>query len=121
MDFENLGENVRDFIHEKPLISALIGIFSLLFFAAFVIILIQTSEPKAPTPTFKKDSFSADAKLLIPSAPEAEKEYYPSRIVKNAWEEKDVEPWFTMPDDDTLDSLKDANDSIISDIIGAAP
>lgn len=121
MDFDNLGDTVRDFIHEKPLISALIGIFVALFFAALIIILIQTSKPSAPAQTFRKDSFTADAKLLIPAAPDPEKDYYPSRTIKNAWSEKDIEPWFTKPDEETLKNLEKANDAIISDIIGAAP
>ena len=121
MDFETLGDTLRDFIHEKPLISALIGIFVLLFFAALVIIMIQTSKPAEPVQTFREEPFSADAKLLIPSSPESEKDYYPSRTIKNAWEEKDIEPWFTKPDEETLKNLEKANDAIVSDIIGAAP
>ncbi|MBQ7159057.1 MAG: hypothetical protein IJS09_06520 [Treponema sp.] len=121
MDFDNLGETVRDFVHEKPLISTMIGIFVLLFFASLIIILIQTSKPEVPTQTFRKEPFTADAKLLIPAAPEAEKDYYPSRTIKNAWTEEDIEPWFTKPDEETLKNLEKANDAIVSDIIGAAP
>ncbi len=121
MDFDTLGDTVRDFIHEKPLISAMIGIFVLLFFAAMVILMIQTSKPAASAQTFRTEPFSADAKLLIPAAPEGEKDYYPSRRIKNAWTEEDVEPWFTKPDEETLKNLEKANDAIVSDIIGAAP
>ena len=121
MDFDNLGENVRDFIHEKPLIATLIGIFALFFFTALIIIVIQTSKPKTPSQTFRKDPFTADAKLLIPAAPEIEKDYYPSREAKNTWTEKDIEPWFTKPDGETFKNLESANDKIISDITGAAP
>lgn len=121
MDFDSLGDTVRDFITEKPLISTLIGIFTLLFLAALIIITIQTSQPKSPKQTFAQDPFTADAKLLIPAAPDVEKDYYPSRTVKNAWTEDDVAPWFTVPDAETMKNLEKANDKIAGDIIGAAP
>ena len=121
MDFDTLGDTFRDFIHEKPLVSAIIGIFVLLFFAALVIIMIQTSKPAAPAQTFRKEAFSADAKLLIPAAPDGAKDYYPSRTTKKAWTEEDIEPWFTKPDEETLKNLEKSNDAIVSDIIGAAP
>lgn len=121
MDFDNLGDTVRDFVQEKPLIATIIGIFTLLFLAALVIITIQTSKPKAPKQTVANEPFTADAKLRIPDAPDVEKDYYPSRTVKKAWSEEDVKPWFTVPDGETMKNLEKANDAIASDILGAAP
>ena len=121
MMFDDIGGTIRDFMHEKPLISTIIGIVTLLFLAALVIILIQTAKPGASGQTFRRESFSADAKLLIPAAPEVEKDYYPSRTVKNAWTEADVAPFFTVPDTESMQSLEKANDAIIAEIIGAAP
>lgn len=121
MTFDDIGDNIRNFMQEKPLISTIIGIVTFFFLAALVIILIQAAKPGDSGQTFRRESFSADAKLLIPAAPEVEKDYYPSRTVKNAWTEADVAPFFTVPDAESMQSLEKANDSIVTEIIGAAP
>ena len=121
MDFSELSENVKGFVTEKPLLATIIGIFAVLFLASLVILTIQTSKPKVQKQTFKQEMFTADAKLLIPAAPEAEKDYYPSRTQKKNWSEEEVMPWFTTPDQVAIEGLEKANDTIISDITGAAP
>ena len=35
--------------------------------------------------------------------------------------EKEIEKWFTLPDENEVEKLGDSNDRIINDIIGAAP
>ena len=119
--FDTLGDHARDFIQEKPLIVAIIGIVTLLFFAALIIIVIQTAKPRANKQPFRNETFTADAKLLIPAAPDVEKDYYPSRTVKNAWQEAEVAPFFTVPNAESMKNLEKANDAIAAEIIGAAP
>lgn len=75
----------------------------------------KKSETAAP------EHFEADAPILIPDAPQIEKDYYPSRITENQWQKDEVDKWFTYPDEDVMKDLAESNDKIVKDIIGAAP
>ena len=119
-DFEEIKDSFSDFAHEKPVLVTVIGIIIVLFFAALIILMIQTS-PEKKEILKEPEPFTADSPVLIPDAPDIEKEYYPSRITENQWSKDEVKKWFTFPEDDTMKELEKANDKIASDIIGAAP
>lgn len=112
----------RDFMQKKPLTSALICFLTVLFVAGLVILLIQNSpEKKSKSDAAAPEHFEADAPILIPDAPQIEKDYYPSRTTENQWQKDEVDKWFTYPDEDVMKDLAESNDKIVKDIIGAAP
>lgn len=121
MDFEDIKESISDLTHEKPLLFAVIAIIVFLFFAGLIVLMIQTSPAKKTVKTKEPEPFTADSSVLIPDAPDIEKEYYPNRVTENQWSEDEIKRWFTFPEDETMAELERANDKIASDIIGAAP
>lgn len=110
----------RDFAQKKPFTFALICFLTALFIAGLVVLLIQTS-PEKKSEAAAPEHFEADAPILIPDAPQIEKDYYPSRITENQWQKDEVDKWFTYPDEDVMKDLAESNDKIVKDIIGAAP
>ncbi|MBQ0051476.1 MAG: hypothetical protein KBT11_05365 [Treponema sp.] len=118
---ENFGDfSLSDFIQEKPAVFAAIcgGIF--LFLAALVILLIQTS-PEKKVEYSNPEHLEADAPILIPDAPQIEKDYFPSRVTENQWSKEEVDKWFTYPDETVMEDLEKTNNKIVKDILEAAP
>ena len=62
-----------------------------------------------------------DQPLMIPPSPSIPDGYITTRKTEKKWSEKEIEKWFTLPDENEVEKLGDSNDRIINDIIGAAP
>lgn len=62
-----------------------------------------------------------DQKLLIPQGPTVSSEYDTTRKTEKQWSQEEIGKWFTIPNEQELQKLSDANDRTISDILGAAP
>lgn len=119
-DIDNLKYTVSDFAHKKPVLFSVICLVVFLFLAGLVILMIQTS-PEPKTELKQAEKFEQDAPVLIPDAPDIEKDYYPHRITENQWSKDEVNKWFTFPEDETMTELEKANDKIANDILDAAP
>lgn len=111
--------SLRDFAKKKPFVFASICLLIALFIAGLIVLLIQTSPDKKKPEIQEK--FEADAPVLIPDAPEIEKDYYFSRTTENQWKKDEVDKWFTYPDEDVMKDLSATNDKIVRDILEAAP
>ncbi len=119
-DFYDIKESFSDFAHEKPILFAVIVLAVFLFFAGLIILMIQTS-PVKKVEFQEPEKFEQDAPVLIPDAPDIEKDYYQNRITENQWSKEEIDKWFTYPEEDTMSELERANDRIVNDITGAAP
>lgn len=124
MSFDEIKDSLsafspRDFAQKKPFTFALICFLTVLFIAGLVVLLIQTAPAKKTESA--PEHFEADAPVLIPDAPQIEKDYYPSRITENQWQKEEADKWFTYPDENVLNDLAESNDKIVKEIIGAAP
>ncbi len=120
LDFEDLKDTFSDLARKKPLLIAFICIVVFLFLAGLVILMIQTA-PVKKTAVREAEPFTQDAPVLIPDAPDIEKEYYPNRITENQWSKEEINRWFTFPEEETMKELEKANDKIANDISDAAP
>lgn len=74
---------------------------------------------KLPVPV--AEPFEPDQPIVLPSSPEIADGYALSRTPQTKWTQEEEEKWFTAPDTNNLEDLKKANDSMMSDVIGAAP
>jgi hypothetical protein len=119
LDFEDLRENISDFIEENPLLSRIAAIVLFFFMTALVIILIQTSKPKPKK--YERTDIILDSKPLYPDGPDIEKDYYHSRTTKESWSDEEIKQWFTPSDPKMINELEKANDRIVNEITGAAP
>ncbi len=86
-----------------------------------IIALAASSNKKEKQKSLKEQPLVLDQPLLIPSAPGIPDEYITTRKTEKNWKEDEIEKWFTLPDEEEVQKLGDANDRIIQDIIGAAP
>ena len=119
-EIDDIKETFSDFAHEKPVLLTIITLVVFLFFVGLIILMIQTT-PEKKIDYKRAEPFTADSPILIPDAPDIEKEYYPSRVTENQWSKEEVKTWFTFPEDETMKELEKANDTIIDDLTGAAP
>ncbi|WP_294427694.1 hypothetical protein [uncultured Treponema sp.] len=122
LDFgiDDIKDAFSDFAHEKPVLLAVVILIVFLFLAGLTILMIQTT-PEKKVQQITQEPFTQDAPVLIPDAPDIEKEYYPNRITENQWSNEEVNKWFTFPEDETMTELEKANDKIINDITSSAP
>lgn len=112
--------SIKEFAQKKPFIFTVLCLIVFLFVAGLVILLIQTSPQKKPAEK-PMETFTADSPILIPDAPNIEKDYFTSRNTENEWSKAEIEKWFTYPDDNVMNELKRTNDSIADEILGATP
>ena len=59
--------------------------------------------------------------LIMPKEPGISDSFQYYREQKDAWTKEDVDRWFVAPDDSMIVEIEDANNTIISDILGVAP
>ena len=121
IDTDSIVTGIQDFFHRKPLLFTVIAIFIFLSFAGLIVVFIQSSPDKKKVEAVKPEEFTQLFTPLAPSEPEIEKDYYPSRITKDKWSEEDIKEWITIPDENEIKKLEQANDKIVSDITGAVP
>ncbi len=119
IDIEGISEEITDFIHRKPILTAITAVILFFFVLALVVVMIQTRPAKKVK--YEKSDFTPDSELIIPDKPTVEKDYYPSREIGKEWTEDEIEEYLTIPDGQILNELEKANDKIAADITGAAP
>ena len=83
------------------------------------VILSASSKPK----TNKLENIipPLEEPLIMPKEPGMNGSFQYYREQKNEWTKEDVDKWFTQPDDSMIVEIEDANNTIISDILGVAP
>lgn len=59
--------------------------------------------------------------FIMPEEPGIADSFKYYREQKHEWSKEDVDKWFTAPDDSMIIEIEEANDTIISDILGVAP
>jgi len=60
-------------------------------------------------------------RLVVPDGPALPRDYTTSRKTEEKWSSEEAEPYFTVPAEKEIESLANANDNMINEIIGAAP
>lgn len=121
-DIKETVKKIQSFLQKdtkKTLIAC--GILIFLCLCAIIALAVSSSNKKEKQKLLKEQPLVLDQHLLIPSAPGIPDEYITTRKTEKNWKEDEIEKWFTLPDEDEVQKLGDANDRIIQDIIGAAP
>ncbi len=121
IDMDEIRERIDDLIHNRPIVFFTTVIILILFLIGLVVLLIQTSPSSAKVKTEKEIAFTPDEEIMIPDAPDAEKDYFPSRATESRWSDAELEKWFTYPNDKIMQKLEKSNDKIVDDITGNAP
>ncbi len=121
IDMDSIKDKVDDLIHNKPIVFFTTLILLILFLVGLVVLLIQTSPSSSKVKEEKQVPFSPDEEIMIPDAPDVEKDYFPSRTTEGRWGDADLEKWFTYPNEKIMQKLEKSNDKIVDDITGNAP
>ncbi len=88
--------------------------------SAIVVLICSKLQHKDPHKAAER-TLVIDQKLLIPQGPTVSSEYDTTRKTEKQWSQEEISKWFTIPNEQELQKLSDANDRTISDILGAAP
>lgn len=121
MDFQELLDNLRDFLEENRKMAVIVcSGLCLLMMLMLIAICIQNSSKKKLS-VHEEKKLVLDQPLLIPDGPTVPKGYITSRKTEKNWSDNQIEEWFTLPDAGEVEKLSQANDRIINEIIGAAP
>lgn len=120
MDFQELLDNLRDFLEENRKMAVIVCSGLCLLMMLMLIAVIQNSSKKKLS-VHEEKKLVLDQPLLIPDGPTVPKGYITSRKTEKNWSNNQIEEWFTLPDAGEVEKLGQANDRIINEIIGAAP
>ncbi len=88
---------------------------------AAVILALKDGAPEKKPPEKTRRTFVPDQPLLVPPAPAVPSGYLTARQPETAWTEEETARWFSFPDEDEIRELGDANDRIVTEIVGTAP
>ena len=117
---KSLFQKIINFCRENPRKALIAGcsVSIVILVLLLISIIVKTPEPKKTEPE-QVIVFTQD--LLVPDEMDSEYSYDISRQTQENWTEEETEKWFTIPTPDQVEQLEKENESMISDVIGAAP
>ena len=117
---KSLFQKIINFCRENPRKALITGcsVCIVILVLILISIIVKTPEPKKTEPE-QVIVFTQD--LLVPDEMDSEYSYDISRQTQENWTEEETEKWFTIPTPDQVEQLEKENESMISDVIGAAP
>ena len=120
-------DDLVDFVKTKKYVALTCIILVVFTICAFIIftahacsVPAKKEEKKVRTATVM-EKFTPDQDIIKPDGPQTQNGYALSRNPKPQWTEKEIEEYFTVPNEENLEDLKKANDNLIDEILGAAP
>ena len=121
IDFHVVAENLKDSLDEHRQ-KAVVFCAGLVFMAVLGILSFALVKEVKKTAEIKKENeLVLDQKLLAPKGPVVPDEYSLSRVTSDKWSSDEIEKWWTVPGDEDVQEISDANDRLVNGIIGAAP
>ena len=114
----NSIEKISDFLneHKKLALGIIIGLALLLL---ILIIGMVASGKKESIPS--KVSNNHEDPFMLPQNTTVTEDYYFSRTTGEKWDQEQVDQWFTIPGTATVEELGRDNDTLVQEILGAAP
>lgn len=114
--------NIKEFSqsHKKQMLVLLGSICG--FVLAMLLLSVILSFSSKPKPENLENIVPPlEEPLIMPKEPGMNGSFQYYREQKSEWTKEDVDKWFTQPDDSMIVEIEDANNTIISDILGVAP
>lgn len=114
-------DTLQDYVlsHKKQMIYVCGGLVLVLLLLCALIITSPDIKPKKNVP--KAQAVPLEDTPVLPEEPGIGDEFRYYREQHKVWSREDAEEWFTPPDGDILKDLEETNNTIISDILEAAP
>jgi len=122
MDFLDNIKDAYTNLTEKTsrLAVTILGIILLLFVSALIVLGVHSCNQKK-VGDVKREEFKTEDDFIPPSNIKLTEDYYFSREQKESWNQEEIEKWFSNPNKVNMNELKQANDALVDEIIGAAP
>lgn len=118
--FSDLKTRVKEFFTgEKKHVALIASLFIFLTFTALLVFIFYPRKKNAKI--ISERTLAVNEKLFPPAGPDVQSSYIKTRKTPEKWSESDVEKYANPPTETELSKLKDANDKMISDVLGAAP
>lgn len=119
--YNSLKEKFSTFYEENQKLTYLIAALIIVILICLILLITTAEKPGKKNRKLSEQQLELSEPLFIPNGPALPKDYTSSRKTKEKWTEEEAEPWFTIPDEKQVESLGQANDSLINEMIGAAP
>ena len=128
MEFiKDLIERIKTFILESSkLVKALLIILCTLLLSSIIILLVTL--PKCSIKKHRKANPIAEEELKVnqeeffkPKELKLTDDYYYLNEKKLLWNEEDINEYFTLPTEENIKPLSEANEKTIDEILGVAP
>lgn len=120
--FSDLKERAKEFFTgEKKHVALIASLFMCLTFAALLVFIFYPRKNRTKKNSRVERTLEVTEKLFPPAGPDVESTYVKSRKTPEKWNDDDIEKYANQPDENELSKLKNTNDTMISDILGAAP
>ncbi|HAK68635.1 MAG TPA: hypothetical protein DEO40_00070 [Treponema sp.] len=117
---DKLKNKISDFIERNKALSvAILAALALMLILIVIAVAmaVSGSKPRAPSRT----PFSSEDEFIAPENNTLTEDYYFSRSAGDAWEKEEVDEWFTMPSESSMNQLRKDNEALVDEILGAAP
>ena len=122
IDFQQISETIRNFLQKNARNTVILcAILIFMVSAAIIALCAAGSKPQKSKKAADEQKLVLEQPLLVPPGPSVPDGYITTRKTEKKWSEKEIEKWFTLPDNAELEKLGESNDKIINEIIGAAP
>lgn len=119
--FSDLKEKISDFVSENKIMSIAISALVVVILICIILLSVTSKKKKDKTPEIPKMTLELSAEQKIPDGPELPRNYNLYREPSETWTEEESRQWFTNPTEKEVNALSSANDSLINEIIEAAP
>lgn len=117
----SLKEKFLQFYEENQKLTYIISALLLVILICIILLITTAENTGKKNKQNQEQKLEISEKLEIPDGPALPKDYTSSRKTKEKWSTEEAEPWFTIPNEKEVESLGKANDSLVNEIIGAAP
>lgn len=121
--FRGFKEKVQDFIDGNRKL-ALILLVAILLILILLVMLIVGSASKGSKSVSAQEPNGAEAfedSFIPPQDATLGDDYYFSRNTEEQWSKEEADSYFTVPTPSVIDELRKDNDSLVEEILGAAP
>ncbi|MBR6081283.1 MAG: hypothetical protein IKQ66_05820 [Treponema sp.] len=118
---DEIVDRIRSFVEEHKILAVgiIIGIVILLIVLVLAIGL-SAGRDKNNTGNMGP-AFVAEDDFVMPQDYTMTEDYYFSRQTEDKWSQEEVDKWFALPSSPVMNELKKDNNSIVEEILGAAP
>lgn len=118
---DSLTDKVQSFYEENKKLAIIIASMFVVILVCLILLVTVGKKDKKKTVEVPGQKLEFTERLFVPDGPALPRDYTVSRKTSDKWSAEEAEPYFTVPADKEIESLANANDNMINEIIGAAP